>query len=148
MSTERTTAAGRIEPVAPAAGTRHLAIVRSFEPQEECVTALDPHRSRGPWNAPQHAVAGRVEEFPRCARGLREGRLSLDQVGVIAARAGNGSDEHYAELAAVATVNQLRTAISLEPRPEPQPDPQPSITRGGDDQFTWWRIKLAHAEAA
>ena len=29
-------------------------------------------------------VAGRLEEFPRCARGMREGRLSLDQVGVIA----------------------------------------------------------------
>ena len=32
-------------------------------------------------------VAGRLEEFPRCTRGLREGRLSLDQVGVIAGRA-------------------------------------------------------------
>ena len=35
-------------------------------------------------------VAGRLEEFPRCAQGLREGRLSLDQVGVIAARAADG----------------------------------------------------------
>src|SRR5690242_20114734 len=33
-------------------------------------------------------VAGRLQEFPRCATGMREGRLSLDQVGVIAARAG------------------------------------------------------------
>ena len=31
-------------------------------------------------------VAGRLGEFPRCAQGMREGRLSLDQVGVIAAR--------------------------------------------------------------
>src|ERR1700736_2644917 len=53
-------------------------------------------------------VAHRLEEFPRCAHGMREGRLSLDQVGVIAARAGEGSDDHYAELARVATVNQLR----------------------------------------
>jgi len=62
--------------------------------------------------------------------GHAEGRLSLDQVGVIAARAGAGSDEHYAELARVATVNQLRTAVNLEPRPEPDPgpQPQPSIT--------------------
>ena len=45
-----------------------------------------------------------------CAR-----QLSLDQVGVIAARAAEGSDEHYAQLAAVATVNQLRTAVKLEP---------------------------------
>ena len=58
-------------------------------------------------------VARRLEEFPRCAQGMREGRLSLDQVGVIAARAGEGSDEHYAQLAAVATVNQLRTAVKL-----------------------------------
>jgi hypothetical protein len=58
------------------------------------------------------AVARRLDEFPRCAEGLREGRLSLDQVGVIAERAADGSDEHYAELAAVATVAQLRTAAS------------------------------------
>src|SRR3954447_16657687 len=46
-------------------------------------------------------VARRLEEFRCCAAGMREGRLSLDQVGVIAARAAEGSDEHYAELAAV-----------------------------------------------
>lgn len=67
-------------------------------------------------------VARRLPEFPRCARGMREGRLSLDQVGVIAGRAGEGSDAHYAQLAGVATVNQLRTALKLEPRPEPEPD--------------------------
>src|SRR3954463_13832528 len=44
-------------------------------------------------------VAHRLDEFPRCAAGMREGRLSLDQLGVIAAGAGQGSDEHYAELA-------------------------------------------------
>ncbi|MDT5003262.1 MAG: hypothetical protein QOJ24_438, partial [Mycobacterium sp.] len=63
------------------------------------------------------AVANRSAEFPRCVQGLREGRLSLDQVGVIAERAAEGSDEHYAALAEVATVSQLRTAIKLEPRP-------------------------------
>src|SRR6201991_1506196 len=89
-------------------------------------------------------VAHRLEEFPRCAAGMREGRLSLDQVGVIAGRAGEGSDAHYAQLASVATVNQLRTAVKLEPRPEPdaRPDPQPSITKTTDEQFTTWRIKL------
>ena len=66
-------------------------------------------------------VAHRWAEFPRCAQGMREGRLSLDQVGVIAGSAGAGSDEHYAELAAVATVSQLRTALKLEPRPQPEP---------------------------
>ncbi len=91
-------------------------------------------------------VAHRSEAFPRCVAELREGRLSLDQVGVIAARAADGSDEHYAQLARVATVNQLRTAVKLEPRPDPapRPDPQASITKTGDEQFTSWRITLPH----
>jgi hypothetical protein len=95
-------------------------------------------------------VAGRLEEFPRCAQNMREGRLSLDQVGVIAARAGAGSDEHYAQLARVATVNQLRTAVKLEPRPEPDsgPQPQPSITKTSSEEFTCWRITLGHLDAA
>ena len=95
-------------------------------------------------------VARRWEEFPRCAQGMREGRLSLDQLGVIAAGAGEGSDEHYAQLAAVATVNQLRTAVKLQPRPEPDPRPEPqsSITKTCDEEFTCWRIKLPHPDAA
>ena len=99
----------------------------------------DDHHGRGPARgvSPLH-------------RELRKGRLSLDQVGVIAARAADGSDEHYAQLAAVATVSQLRTAVKLEPRPDPdpRPDPEPSITKGSDERFSWWRIRLAHAEAA
>ena len=96
-------------------------------------------------------VAHRLDEFPRCAQGLREGRLSLDQVGVIAAHAGEGSDEHYAQLAAVATVSQLRTAVKLEPRPEPEPErpePRRSITKTSDEQSTCWRIRLPHVDAA
>ncbi|WP_428342821.1 HNH endonuclease signature motif containing protein [Mycobacterium sp.] len=95
-------------------------------------------------------VAGRLQEFPRCAAGMREGRLSLDQVGVIAARAGEGSDEHYAQLAAVATVSQLRTAVKLEPRPEPdpRPQPQPSITKTSGEEFSCYRIRLPHEDAA
>lgn len=95
-------------------------------------------------------VAHRLEEFPRCAQGMREGRLSLDQVGVIARSAGDGSDEHYAALAAVATVSQLRTAVKLEPRPEPdrRPEPQCFITKHSDEEFSYWRIKLPHLEAA
>src|SRR5689334_24555915 len=69
-------------------------------------------------------VAHRLAAFPRCAAGLREGRLSLDQVGVIASRAADGSDAHYAELASCATVSQLRTAVKLEPRPDPDPEPE------------------------
>jgi hypothetical protein len=95
-------------------------------------------------------VARRLQEFPRCAAGMREGRLSLDQVGVVAARAGAGSDEHYAELASCATVNQLRTAVNLEPRPEPDPppQPQPSITKTSDEHATSWRITLGNLDAA
>ena len=96
------------------------------------------------------AVAHRLEEFPRCVQGLREGRLSLDQVGVIAAGAGVGSDEHYAQLAAVASVSQLRTAIRLEPRPdhEPAPPVQRSIRKTANDSSTSWKITLPHEEAA
>ncbi len=95
-------------------------------------------------------VAQRAESFPHCTQGMRDGRLSLDQVGVIASRATDGSDEHYAQLAAVATVNQLRTAVKLQPRPEPQPHPEPerSITKITDEQGTCWRIKLNHLDAA
>jgi hypothetical protein len=96
------------------------------------------------------AVARRLEEFPRCAEGMREGRLSLDQVGIIAERASDGSDEHYAELAAVATVSQLRTAVKLEPRPDPQPRPEPhrAITKIVQQEYTTWRITLPRVEAA
>jgi hypothetical protein len=97
------------------------------------------------------AVAHRLPQFPRCADGMREGRLSLDQVGVIAERAADGSDEHYAQLAAVATVTQLRTAIKLEPRPDPDPRPEPqrciSKTTAADG-YTTWRIRLPRLQAA
>ncbi|MGV0747875.1 HNH endonuclease signature motif containing protein [Mycolicibacter minnesotensis] len=96
------------------------------------------------------AVAHRLDEFPRCAEGMREGRYSLDQVGVIAQRAADGSDEHYAQLAGVATVTQLRTAIKLEPRPDPAPRPEPerSITKISDEHGSCWRIKLNPLDAA
>ncbi|MGW4096024.1 HNH endonuclease signature motif containing protein [Mycobacterium sp. NPDC004974] len=96
------------------------------------------------------AVARRLDQFPRCAQGMREGRLSLDQVGIIAERAADGSDEHYAELAASATVTQLRTAVKLEPRPEPDPKPEPQreVTKTEGDGYTTWRIRLPRLEAA
>ncbi|WP_157546509.1 DUF222 domain-containing protein, partial [Mycobacterium sp. IS-1742] len=104
-------------------------------------------------------IADRIEEFPRCIADLREGRLSLDQVGVIAQGAGPGSDQHYAELAANASVSQLRIAIKLEPRPQPEPQsdepkpapdpgPEASISKTSDEQYTYWRIALPHIEAA
>ena len=99
-------------------------------------------------------VARRLEQFPRCAQGMRDGRFSLDQVEVIADSAADGSDAHYAELAASATVNQLRTAVNLEPKPDPGPDsppkpqPQRSIATTVDGEYTTWRIRLPRVEAA
>jgi hypothetical protein len=98
------------------------------------------------------AIADRLEEFPRCTQLLRDGRVSLDQVGVIAEKAGPGSDEHYATLVECATVSQLRTAIKLEPRPKPEPDPKPepapSYSKNTDEKGTCYRIWLPHLEAA
>ncbi len=95
-------------------------------------------------------IASRLKEFPRCAQGMREGRLSLDQVGIIAARAGEGSDEHYAQLARCATVSQLRTAVKLEPRSErePRPELERSITATTNEQGSCYRITLPHHDAA
>lgn len=96
------------------------------------------------------AVARRREEFPHCTDALRDGRLSLDQVGVLAKRAANGSDMHYAQLAEHATVQQLRTAVKLEPRPEPEPKPEPprSFTKIEGDGYTTYKIRLPRLEAA
>jgi len=97
------------------------------------------------------AVAHRLPEFPLCTQALREGRLSVDQVGVIAERAAEGSDAHYAQLASVATVSQLRKAVKLEPRPPkpgPQPDPPRSIRKTVGDESTTWRITVPNVEAA
>jgi hypothetical protein len=96
------------------------------------------------------AIAHRITEFPRCAAGMREGRFSLDQVGAIAEKAADGSDAHYAQMAAVATVNQLRNAIKLEPKPdlEPKPEPRRSFSKTGDEQSTTYKITVPHDEAA
>lgn len=96
------------------------------------------------------AIANRIKEFPRLTQGMAQGRLSLDQVGVIAEYAADGSDEHYAALAPVATVTQLRTAVKLEPRPakKPKPEPKAEFTRIEDGEFTTYRIRLPKVEAA
>ncbi|MCG7579031.1 HNH endonuclease signature motif containing protein [Mycolicibacterium sp. OfavD-34-C] len=96
------------------------------------------------------AVAARGEQFPRCVAGLREGRLSLDQVGVLAERAADGSDDHYVELASVATVTQLRKAVGLEPRPDVSPKPQPerAVSRTDHGESVTYRITVSKIEAA
>ena len=75
------------------------------------------------------AVARRLAEFPCCTDMLRQGRVSLDQVGVLAERAATGSDDHYAQLIPYATVTQIRHAVKQEtpptPKPQPQPEPHP-----------------------
>ena len=73
---------------------------------------------------------------------MREGRLSLDQVGVIAEKAGEGSDEHYVTLAEVATVNQLRTALKAGTTPRTRTrtrarQPERSITKTSDEQGSY-----------
>ncbi|MCV7253116.1 HNH endonuclease [Mycobacterium hackensackense] len=163
---------------------RLVQIVAELEREELCgLTGVRSLSALVAWKtgvAPRNAetvvaVARRLEELPRCTEALREGRLSLDQVGVIAERAAEGSDEHYAELAAVATVSQLRTAIKMEPHPdpetpseprreftktsspmEPHPDPEtPSEPRreftktsSPDDTYTTYRIRLPRLDAA
>lgn len=95
------------------------------------------------------AVAHRADGFPRLTEGLRDGRLSLDQVAVIAQGAADGSDDHYAELAPYASVTQLRTAVRLEPRPDTsKPDRRPEIRKSSGDEFDFWRITLPHTESA
>ncbi|MBO0678535.1 DUF222 domain-containing protein [Mycolicibacterium sp. S2-37] len=96
------------------------------------------------------AVARRLDQFPRCAQGLREGRISLDRLGVLAEHAADGSDDHYAELAEAATVEQLRFAVKLEPRPDPAPKPEPrrEITKTSDGDYSTWQIRLPRLDAA
>ena len=62
------------------------------------------------------AVAHRIEEFPRCAQGMREGRLSLDQVGVIAQRAGEGSRQPATAPAWAEKYGEPNSVTVLKPR--------------------------------
>ncbi|GAA2554723.1 HNH endonuclease signature motif containing protein [Mycolicibacterium diernhoferi] len=96
------------------------------------------------------AVAHRLDELPRLAEGLRAGRLSLDRVAVIAERAAEGCDDHYANLVQYATVTQLRTAVKMEPRPEPEtkPEPKRGISSYDGDGYTTYKIRLPKLDAA
>ena len=66
------------------------------------------------------AVAHRLGEFPRCAAGLREGRLSLDQVGVIAERAAGDPTRTMRRWP------QSPRSASCAPRSSSNPDPTPT----------------------
>jgi Domain of unknown function (DUF222)/HNH endonuclease len=95
-------------------------------------------------------VARRSDAFPRCTGELREGRRHWIRSVSSPHEPRMALMLHYAELAAVATVNQLQTAIKLEPRPDPdpRPDPQASISKSSTETSTSWRITLPHLEAA
>ena len=89
--------------------------------------------------------------FRAARQGLREGRLSLDQVGVIAARAGVGSDAHYAATGPGGHGQPAAHRVKLEPRPHPTlitTEPQRSITKTVDEQLTCWQITRANVDAA
>ncbi|ANW65419.1 hypothetical protein BCA37_19185 [Mycobacterium sp. djl-10] len=109
-------------------------------------------------------IAERAEQFSQCVAGMREGWLSLDQIGAVADGAADGSDAHYAQFARYATVTQIRTAVRLEPspppppaptpapEPAPEPDPEPeaprSITTTHGPRSTTWHVTLPAEEAA
>lgn len=81
----------------------------------------------------QHAMdlvttARRAAVLPETMAGLAEGVISEDQVAVIARRAPDGMDHHFATLAHDASVSQLRTALRIAQRaqpPAPAPAPPP-----------------------
>ena len=92
-------------------------------------------------------VAHRLDGVPPLRGGLAGGP-AVTGSGRGHRRAGRPADPMSTtrELAAVATVSQLRTAVKLEPRPEPDPRPRagpPSITKTTDEQHTTWRITAA-----
>ncbi len=96
-------------------------------------------------------VARRLEAFPRCAQGMRQGRLSLDQVGVIAARAGEGSDEHYAQLAAGRhgqPAAHRGQAANRDPNPILGRNRNPRSPRPPASRVSCYRITLGHLDAA
>ncbi len=97
------------------------------------------------------AVARRGDEFPVCAAAFEAGRLSLDQTGTIAARAPEGSDEHYAQFAEHASVAQLRRAITLARQPSDDGDAGDDhrfVHRISEAEYAEWRVRLPHVEAA
>ena len=94
-------------------------------------------------------VAQRGAAFPRCVGQLQQGRLSLDQVGVIAARAGRDPTSTTPSWRRwPPSTSYGPRSSSNPPDPDPHPQPQASITKNTDEHFTWWRIKLPHAQAA
>lgn len=84
------------------------------------------------------AIARRAGELPETTGLLREGRLSEDQAGAIAARAPAETEGHYADLARSATVSQLRRALRAAPKPEPtEPEPAGPVVPENEVSSHW-----------
>jgi len=99
------------------------------------------------------AIARRMDELPETTGLLREGRLSEDQVAVIARKAPEGTDSHYAGLAPRCTVSQLRRALRAAPKPT-APDPAPpsvpenEVSAFWDDDGWICRARLSKVDGA
>ncbi len=95
-------------------------------------------------------VAHRLAEFPRCAQGMREGRLSLDQVGVIAGRAAEGSDAHLRSWPRSPRSTSCAQRSSWNRAPNPMPAQNRSSPRSPrpPTSNSRYRIKLGHLDAA
>jgi hypothetical protein len=81
------------------------------------------------------ATARRAAELPETMAGMTEGVISEDQVAVIARKAPDGTDHHFAQLARSASVSQLHTALRIARQaqpPTPAPDTEPEPT--GEDE--------------
>lgn len=95
-------------------------------------------------------MARRRDELPETLAGLAEGVLSEDQVAVIARKAPDGMDHHFAGLARNASVSQLHTALRIArqtpprpPAPEPVDEdeatpPPPPVEPEGERQVSAW----------
>jgi len=104
------------------------------------------------------ALARRSDELVDTMAGLRQGVISEDQATLIARKAPEGTDAHFAEVARFGSVRQLRTALRITrvSRPEPPP-PDPTdgpdrtrqATAGFDDDGCWrLRVELPAEEGA
>ncbi|MDA2890019.1 DUF222 domain-containing protein [Mycolicibacterium sp. BiH015] len=148
LTGQRNAIDGRIVEIAAEIDRDGLWSTTGCRPMGELIawkTGVSPHNAKTVM-----AIADRADELPRCTAALREGRLSLDQVGVIAERSGPGADSHYLHLAEKMTVAQLRTAVVAEPQPDrqPRPEPGPSVTKSAKGEYTTYRIRLHNLEAA
>jgi hypothetical protein len=131
----------RVEDVLGVTGARSLEHFATWQ------LGVSPARARN-----LAAIARRRDALPVTVGLLGEGVVSEDQAAVIARRAPDGTDEHYADLARFATVSQLQTALRLAPTPppadpqvDPVPPPDPGETRQASASWTELDEWVLHA---